>query len=180
MSYFKTKYYEQRENIKFMQDNKQESIKKLNELIKDISIAMMTTIDGGVLRSRPMDTQEMDENGVLWFLTGKDSHKDEEIKKDNRVNVSYASNSKSSYVSVSGTGAISNDREKIAELWSPEHKAWFPEGKDDPNIRILKVNVEQAEYWDASSNTFVQAAGFLKALVTGERTEGGENEKINM
>lgn len=163
-----------------MQDNKQESIKKLNELINNISIAMLTTIDGGVLRSRPMDTQEMDENGVMWFLTGKDSHKDEEIKKDNRVNVSYASNSDSTYISISGKGSISNDREKIKELWSPEHKAWFPEGKDDSNIRILKVNIEQAEYWDSSSNTFVQAVGFLKALVTGEQAEGGENEKINM
>lgn len=163
-----------------MQDNKQESIKKLNELIESISIAMLTTIDGGVLRSRPMDTQEVDADGTLWFLTGKDSHKDEEIAKDNRVGVSYASNSKSTYVSISGTGAISNDREKIAELWSPEHKAWFPEGKDDPNIRILKVTVEQAEYWDASSNTFVQAAGFLKALVTGEQADYGENEKINL
>ena len=163
-----------------MQDNRQESIKKLNELIEEISIAMLTTNDGGVLRSRPMDTQEIDEDGTMWFLTGKDSHKDEEIKKDSRVNVSYASNSKSSYVSVSGNGEISNDREKIAELWSPEHKAWFPEGKDDPNIRILKVKIEQAEYWDSSSNTFVQAAGFLKALVTGERAEGGENEKIKL
>ncbi len=163
-----------------MQDNRQESIKKLNELIKKISIGMLTTNDGGVLRSRPMDTQEIDESGAMWFLTGKDSHKDEEIKKDNRVNVSYASNSESTYVSISGSGAISNDRDKIAELWSPEHKAWFPEGKDDPNIRILKVNIEQAEYWDSSSNTLVQAVGFVKALVTGEQADGGENEKINL
>lgn len=163
-----------------MQDNRQESIKKLNELIEEISIGMLTTNDGGVFRSRPMDTQEIDADGTLWFLTGKDSHKDEEIAKDNRVNVSYASNSGSTYVSISGTGAISNDREKIAELWSPEHKAWFPEGKTDPNIRILKVDVEQAEYWDASSSTFVQAAGFLKALVTGESADYGENKKINL
>ena len=163
-----------------MQDNRKESIEKLNNLIKDIQTAMLTTIDGGVLRSRPMATQEITGDGTLFFLTGKDTHKDTEIKKDNRVNVSYAAPSNNSYVSVSGSGEISNDREKIEELWNPFYKAWFPEGKDDPNIRILKVNVEQAEYWDSSSSTFVQAAGFLKALVTGERADGGENEKINL
>ena len=73
-----------------MQDTRQESIEKLNELIKDIGTAMLTTIDGGVLRSRPMATQEAEFDGTLFFLTGADTHKDEEIKKDNRVNVSYA------------------------------------------------------------------------------------------
>ena len=168
-----------REN-QIMQDKRKESIEKLNELIKDIQTAMLTTSDGGVLRSRPMATQEITEDGELFFLTGADTHKDAEIKKDNRVNISYAAPSDNSYVSVSGTGEILNDRAKIEELWNPIYKAWFPEGKDDPNIRVLKVNIEQAEYWDSSSSTFVQIAGFLKALVTGTRAEGGENEKINL
>lgn len=161
-------------------DKKQEAIKKLNELVESIEIAMLTTIDGDVLRSRPMDTQEIDENGNLWFLTGADSHKDEEIAKDNRVNVSYASPDDNTYVSVSGTAEIMRDQEKIDELWSPLHKAWFPEGKDDPNIRILKVNIEQAEYWDSGSSAFQQVYGFLKAIATGESADGGENEKINL
>ena len=163
-----------------MSKNREEAIEKLNELTRDISIAMLTTIDGGVLRSRPMDTQKTDFDGTLWFLTGADTHKDDEIKKDNRVNVSYAAPDDNKYVSVSGTAEILRDQAKINELWSPVHKAWFPEGKDDPNIRVIKINVEQAEYWDSSSSTFVQVAGFLKALVTGEQADGGENKKINL
>ena len=163
-----------------MTNNKKEAIEKLNELMKDIKTAMLTTIDGGVLRSRPMATQEIDEDATLWFLTGATTHKDDEIKKDSRVNVSYAAPDDNTYVSVSGTGEIMRDQTKIDELWSPFHKAWFPEGKEDPNIRVLKVNVEQAEYWDSPSSTFVQVAGFLKALATGERADGGENEKINL
>ncbi len=163
-----------------MSKNREEAIEKLNELTRDISIAMLTTIDGGVLRSRPMDTQKTEFDGTLWFLTGADTHKDDEIKKDNRVNVSYAAPDDNKYVSVSGTAEILRDQAKINELWSPVHKAWFPEGKDDPNIRVIKINVEQAEYWDSSSSTFVQVAGFLKALVTGEQADGGENKKINL
>ena len=163
-----------------MQDTKQESIEKLNELIKDIQTAMLTTIDGGVLRSRPMATQEAEFDGTLFFLTGADTHKDEEIKKDSRVNVSYADTSDNTYVSVSGTAQTYHDQAKIDELWNPFYKAWFPEGQTDPNIRVLKVSVEQAEYWDSSSSTIVHLVGFLKALATGEQYDGGENKKINL
>ena len=163
-----------------MQDKRQESIEKLNELIKDIGTAMLTTIDGGVLRSRPMATQEAEFDGTLYFLTGADTHKDEEIKKDNRVNVSYADTSDNIYVSVSGTAQTYHDQAKINELWNPFYKAWFPDGQTDPNIRVLKVSVEQAEYWDSSSSTIVHLVGFLKALATGEQYDGGENKKIDL
>lgn len=163
-----------------MQDKRQESIKKLNELIKDIQTGMLTTIDGGVLRSRPMATQEAEFDGTLLFLTGADTHKDKEIKKDNRVSVSYAEPSDNIYVSVSGTAETYHDQAKIDELWNPFYKAWFPEGQNDPNIRVLKVSVEQAEYWDSSSSTIVHLVGFLKALATGEQYDGGENKKIDL
>jgi general stress protein 26 len=66
----------------------------------------------------------------------------------------------------------------MEELWNPILKAWFPKGLDDPNIILLKVSVEAAEYWDSTSSTIVQVAGFIKALVTGARADGGENEKV--
>jgi general stress protein 26 len=163
-----------------MQDTRQESIKKLNDLISDVEIAMLTTIDGGHLRSRPMQTQDVEFDGDLWFFTSSKTHKTEEIEKDNRVNVSYAAPDSNTYVSVSGTAEIVKNREKIDEYWSDILKAWFPEGKDSPDLVLLKVKVEQAEYWDSSSSTIVQVAGFLKALATGERADGGENEKINL
>ena len=163
-----------------MNENKQESIEKLNALIKDISTAMLTTVDTGVLRSRPMATQEIDEDGNIWFLTGANTHKDKELKQDNRVNVSYAAPEDNTYVSVSGTGETFHDQAKIDELWNPFYKAWFPDGQEDPNIRVLKVNIEQAEYWDAPSSTIVHLAGFLKALATGKQADGGENEKITL
>ena len=163
-----------------MEDKRQESIKKLGALIKDVRIAMLTTIDWGVLRSRPMATQETEFDGTLWFMTSSDTHKKDEIEKDPRVNVSYAAPSSNTYVSVSGRTEIVNDRKKIEDLWSPLYKAWFPKGLDDPTICLLKVTVEQAEYWDSASSTLVQIAGFLKAIVTGERADGGDHGKVNL
>jgi len=163
-----------------MQDSREESIKKVNDLIEEVEIAMLTTIDGGTLRSRPMQTQEAEFDGVLWFFTSTDTHKTDEIEKDNRVNVSYASPAANTYVSVSGAASIVKDKEKIEELWNPILKAWFPKGLDDPTLILLKVSVEQAEYWDSTSSTIVKLAGFVKALVTGERADGGDHGKVNL
>ncbi|MCU1288713.1 MAG: ral stress protein [Acidobacteria bacterium] len=163
-----------------MEDIRQKSIVKLNDLIKGIKTAMLTTIDKGVLRSRPMQTQEFDFDGDLWFFTSSNTHKAEEIENDNRVNVSYAAPSVNTYVSVSGTAEIVKDQAKIDEYWNDILKAWFPEGKDSPDLVLLKVSVEQAEYWDSPSSTIVQIAGFVKAMATGERADGGEHEKINL
>ncbi len=163
-----------------MGETSEKSVKKLNELIKEIRIAMLTTIDNGVLRARPMDTQQTEFDGDLWFITSTESHKISEIEADNRVNVSYSSPSDNNYVSVSGTASLVTDRTKIDELWSPIHKAWFPKGKDDPTICLLKVHPEKAEYWDTSSLSLVQIAGFVKAVVTGREANPGDNEKLDL
>ena len=163
-----------------MTNSREESIQKLNELIKDAQVAMLTTNDGGVLRSRPMMTQEFEFDGNLWFFTSSNTHKAEEIERDNRVNLAYAQPENNTYVSVSGRATLVKDQDKIDEYWNDAYKAWFPEGKNQPDLVLLKVEAEQAEYWDSPSSTIVHALGFLKALATGERADGGENEKINL
>ena len=163
-----------------MTETKAETLEKLNLLIKDINIAMLTTIDEGVLRSRPMATQEADFEGELWFFTSKQTHKAEEIVKDNRVNVSYSEPEDNRYVSLSGTAELVDDRAKIEELWSAVYLAWFPKGLEDPNLTLLKVSVEQAEYWDSASSSLVTAFGLLKSLVTGERAAGGDHVMLSL
>lgn len=161
--------------------NHEEHIKKLNELIKDVRIAMLTTAErDGTLRSRPMGTQQVEFDGDLWFFTYADAAKVNEVQQDHHVNVSYAAPDDQRYVSVSGTANLVRDQQKMKELWNPIYKAWFPKGLDDPNIALLKVNVEQAEYWDSPSGFVVQTIGFVKAIATGERAEIGDNKKIDL
>lgn len=157
-----------------------ENIKKLRDLIKDIKFAMLTTIeDDGSLRSRPMATQDCDFDGDLWFFTNAKAPKVEEVQHDQHVNVSYAEPDQQKYVSVSGTAQLVRDRSKIEELWNPLFKAWFPQGLEDPDLALLKVNVDKAEYWDSPSSKVVRLAGFLKAVATGKPISNpGDNEKI--
>jgi general stress protein 26 len=145
-------------------NDRKESIAKLNELIKDIEIAMLTTYDqDGSLHSRPMATQKVEFDGLLWFFTRASSHKVQEIEREHHVNLAYSAPDKQRYVSVSGMARLVKDRPKMEELWNPVYKAWFPDGLDDPDLALLKVSVEHAEYWDSPSSFAAQVIKFVQA-----------------
>src|SRR2546428_10580295 len=130
--------------------------KKLRKIIKNTRVAMLTTVaSDGSLRSRPMVTPDADFDGALWFFTRYNSPKSEEVQENQKVNVTYASPKNDRYVSVSGTAALVRDADKVKELWRGELKEWFPKGKKDPALALLKVTIEKAEYWDASENRVV-------------------------
>ena len=157
-----------------------DDVKKLAKLIKGIKVAMMTTRDDdGTLRARPMQTQNEEFDGTLWFFTQASSHKVVEVDHEHQVNVTYAEPSENRYVSVSGTATLVRDKAKIDQLWTPVLKAWFPDGKEDPDVALLRVDVSKAEYWDQPSSAIVKLAGFTKAVLTGQQYHPGENEKLN-
>jgi general stress protein 26 len=165
------------------QPSHDEAVAKLRGLIKGIDIAMLTTVDtsDGTLHSRPMSTNgEVEFDGDLWFFTRASSHKVEEIERSPQVNASFSQPDKQNYVSMSGTANLVTDRDKMKELWKPHLKAWFPEGTDDPDMALLKVSVEKAEYWDAPSSLVLHAFGLLKATLTGKPPTGGEDVKVNL
>jgi general stress protein 26 len=165
-----------------MADTQTDNLEKLRDMIKDIDFCMLTTIDEqGDPHSRPMSSNgDIDPDGDLWFFTNASSHKVSEVEQSPKVNVSFADPDKQRYVSVTGTANLVRDRNKIDELWRPEFKMWFPEGKDDPNIALLKVNLEKGEYWDSPSSTIGYALSFVSSLVTGKQPEFGENRKVDL
>jgi general stress protein 26 len=152
---------------------------KLQDLLHDFDAAMLVTrADVGQLRSRPMALADVEEDGTLWFLTQQDSGKMDEIARDHHVNVAMQSTSK--FVSVSGTVAPVEDRRKIDELWSEAWKAWFPGGKDDPSLVLLRVDADCGEYWDNSGTSGVKyllEAG--KAYLSGTRPDVEGDPKIH-
>jgi general stress protein 26 len=157
-----------------------EDLRKLKELIKNIDFCMLTTIDErGDLHSRPMSSNgDIDPNGDLWFFTGASSHKVSEINGTPRVNLSFADPSNQHYVSVTGRAQLVLDRNKIDELWREQFKMWFPEGKQDPNVALLRIKIEKAEYWDSPSSTISYALNFVSAIVTGEEPDMGEHKQL--
>ncbi len=152
---------------------------KVQELILSVKVGMLVTQapDGEALFARPMQTQQMDEDGCLWFFSNENTGKDYEIKKDSLVNISYADSNYSNFVSVSGKADVVKDKAKMEELWSPIMKAWYPHGLETPGISLLKVDIESAAYWDGSASTMVEVFKIAKAIVTGQQYEG-EHGKV--
>ena len=161
---------------------RENDLEKLRELVKDIDFCMLTTVDeGGDLHSRPMSSNgDIDANGDLWFFTNASSHKVSEITNLPKVNVSFADPDNQRYVSVSGSAQLVRDQAKIDELWRPQFKMWFPKGKEDPEVALLRVQLAKAEYWDSPSSTIAYALSFVSSVVTGKEPDLGENKKIDL
>lgn len=158
-----------------------EGIRKIGELIKDMHICMMVTAaQDGSFDARPMATQKTDFDGTVWFLTPVESGKVGEIQHDSHVTLVYSDPGRNSFVSAKGRAEISRDRAKIHELWNPMYKAWFPAGEDDPHIAVLKVDIAEAHYWEASSSKLIYGMKYLAAAVTGGAVKVGESGTVKV
>lgn len=159
-----------------------EGIEKIAELIKDIHIAMLTTVaEDGALRARPMANPDRPFDGTLWFITRFDSGKTDEIRHDSEVLVSYAEPKDGKYIALSGHASIVRDKDKIHEHWTPSAKAWFPKGEDDPEVALIQIKVDSGEYWEANKSTVVRLARLALASVVGADKVGmGDAGKITV
>lgn len=160
------------------------ALEKIGEMIRDIDIALMVTYDEqGNLHARPMSTQKGPSNGTftgdIWFMTDANSPKVREIWFNRRVLLNYADLKQQNYVTIAGSAEIVRDQKKVKALWHESLKTWFPKGPDDPQIVLIHVTVEAAEYWDSPSQKIMHAFGYFKSHLTGERPQMGEHKRIN-
>lgn len=149
---------------------------KVREMINSIRDAVLVTRSSdGSLHGRPMSTADVDEKwDKIWFATQRDTGKVNEVADDDHVHLGYSKSGE--YVSVSGRARTVRDKQKNHELWSPLWKNWFS-GPDDPNLVLLEVTPEVAEYWDSGSKVFALAA-MATAAVTCKHVPVGTNEKV--
>ncbi|HWS99322.1 MAG TPA: pyridoxamine 5'-phosphate oxidase family protein [Pyrinomonadaceae bacterium] len=159
-----------------------EKLGRLREIVKAVDICMLTTVDErGDLHSRPMsNNREVEFDGDLWFFTYGSSHKVDEVGRVPKVNASFADVDAQQYASLTGRAEVVRDRAKIEELWKPQLRAWFPEGVETPDIALLKVTVERAEYWDSSQSIVAHAWSLVTLLFTGEQADLGDSEKLDL
>lgn len=159
-----------------------EGVEKLKDLVDDIRICLfctnLKTDDGST--SRPMSAQEVDEEGNLWFFSGIDSDKNKEVKQDKNVQLFFSDPSKSSYLVVNGEAEIVFDRDKIEEYWNPLVKTWFKEGKDDPNISLIKVVPHNSYYWDVDGNRMINFFKMIASVATGSNLVSAEQGTITL
>lgn len=148
--------------------------KHLMELLRDFDAGMLVTQDetSAALRSRPMHVAQIESNGDLWFLTDRDAHMVQEIRRNENVLVTFQ-DGKKRFISLSGRARlVVEDRNKLDELWQEAYRVWFPGGKEDERITLLQVRSDDAEYWDnAGLQKISQAFQGVQALASGKRPE---------
>ena len=152
------------------------------ELMEEIGFCMLSSLDVSegqqLIRSRPMAAHVCPDENAIYFLTDADSAKDEDIAARPQVNLAFADTKGQSYVSLTGRAAVSNDREKISELFSTPAKAWW-DSPEDPSIRVLKVTPHDAQYWD-SPGTLRSTSKMAAAIATDSKPDLGDHEKVDM
>lgn len=141
-------------------------VSRLNELIAGIDFAILTTVrPDTTLHSCPMAAHAADPAGVFWFISHSNTEKVEAVRTIQRVNLAFAEHATHRYVSVSGFCELVRDQSKQKELWDPSYASWFPAGLDDPSLILLKIDVQQAEYWNPEQRRMVELLGFNKQPV---------------
>lgn len=158
-----------------------EDIDHLQNLIRGIRIAMMTTVcRDGSLCSRPMATQGSQFDGGLWFFTKADSAKVGGVEEEGQVNLTYEKSLESVFVSLSGRATLVQDRQQIEKLWTEDLKAWFPEGVNDPQLALLRVDVSKWAYWDAQSSAMSEHSGCLDDAPAEVVPDHGDHRRLDI
>lgn len=160
--------------------SQKEAIETLKKLSESARICMFCTdLDTIPNASRPMSLKESDEEGNLWFLSSEQSHKNFEIKEDNRVQLYFMNNGDSEYLSILGKAFIYKDKSTIEDKWTPMANAWF-DGKEDPNVSVIRVTPEETYYWEPKVGKFVSMLHFATAAITGQKSDNDDGREGNL
>jgi len=150
-------------------------------LIEEIQVAMVVTHDGqgDRLRARPMAAHPAREENAIYFLTDADAGKVDEVSQNENVCLAFADHQKGrKYVSVTGQANLSNDRNKIKELWSSADKVFWRD-ENDPAIRVLRVAPNAAEFWESGADV-VNYVKIIISSLTGGEPHLHDNEKVTL
>lgn len=149
---------------------------RLAELVDGIDVAMMTThAEDGSMVSRPLQVLKFDAGGEFVFFTAIDSFKVAQLDEHADVNLAFADPRRHRYVSVRGSARVDRERATVEELWSLPQRVFFPQGKDDPHLAVLRVRVRDAAYWEPIGGVVARALDFVHGLVGEETADLGRH-----
>jgi general stress protein 26 len=139
---------------------------------------MLTTRFNGGLRARPLEARPDRDENVIWFLTDKRGLKDDEIELHPEVCLTFFLPSEKVYLSITGHAFVGKNLSQAKKLWNQAQQVWWPDGPDDPNLLVMRVELALAEMWDGPASSSVAAYEFAKARMTGTKPNLGEKRKV--
>ncbi|SEW53482.1 pyridoxamine 5'-phosphate oxidase family protein [Chitinophaga arvensicola] len=162
--------------------NNEDAIAKLRELVNKIDVGMLCTYPANetYVHTVPMSRQEVDEQGNIWYLFSSESETYANLKVNDKISILFSQVSDYNFLSLNGVAEVSQDKERIEKYWSKFVEAWFEKGKEDPHIRILKVKVKDAHYWDNKTNKLGTFLKLAASVVSGQKLDIGREGDLNV
>ena len=156
--------------------------KKIKELASKNNTCFFCTgiATGRPITVRPMSVQKVDEGGNFWFLSASDSHKNEDIRMDNNVQLLFQGSGHSDFLSIYGVATVSTDKTLIKDLWEPLLKTWFTGGVDDPRITVIRVETRQGYYWDNKHGDAVALVKMATGALLGKTLDDSIEGQLNV
>jgi general stress protein 26 len=162
-----------------------ESNHQYYEMLKTFESCMLITHSKDQTRSdplcgRPMHIAHVELNCELWFLADRSSEKIFEIRNIPYVYITCQQGQRS-FLTLSGTATIVDDRSKVSEIWKEPYRVWFPKGTHDESLILIHVRPEEGEFWnDDNMDKVKYFFRAVKAYATGETptVDSDQHQKI--
>lgn len=141
------------------------------KIMRDERFVMLSTATSdGKIVSHPMTPQQVTDTGETWLFIGLHGDQADAINGNPQVNLAFAETG--SWLSVAGVAEFIDDQEKAESLWDDEVAAYFAGGLDDPDLGLLRVVPESAQYWGVPGNRAVAALKMAASKITGNESPG--------
>lgn len=157
------------------------AINKMKEIAASVNTCMFCTkLSGTPFNARPMSVGKVDDEGKFWFMSSAESNKNMEIQQNDAVQLIFSDPSSSRYMSVFGEADIFTDKKSIDETWTPVANAWFTEGKETPDLTVIKVHPYHAHYWDTKDSKMITLLKIAAAAIAGKPFDDGVEGELTV
>ncbi len=129
-------------------------------------------------RTRPMAAQL--DGKTIYFFTSRSEHLAQGLKNNNRAVATFAAKGHGLFAHIHGTLKEHQDRATIDKLWGPITASWYKDGKDDPDLLLLKFDAEKAEIWEAEAGATLKAAALKMLFDIDPGKEHQDDHKANV
>ena len=162
--------------------NDKEAREKLKSIVDQIDIGMVCSFNtnSDYPHGVPMSRQEVDEEGYIWYICSAESETFKNIESNPKVSIFYAEPKNYTFLSIAGTASLTRDQQRIDRYWNKMMEGWFEKGKEDPNIRLIQVDPQDAHYWDSDSNMIATIFKMVRNSITGSNEDIGKEGDLNL
>ncbi|HLX30234.1 MAG TPA: pyridoxamine 5'-phosphate oxidase family protein [Casimicrobiaceae bacterium] len=146
--------------------------RELWKRLADERVAMLSTQDAdGTPIARPVMPVRIELEGRVWLFTEIDGDIAGDIRRDPRVQALFVNQQNELYASLTGVAEVLHDPDKAREIWSASAGVWYPNGPDDANLGLVRIDVHRGDYWDMKDGKLVRFFKLAAAAIAGVRPD---------